>query len=76
MPDHAQPKRLAGLAALAAGVTLFVSSLLGIASMDTSLSAAAPQPPAVTQELRVVEPLDERDGSDCPGERPGHVRDL
>jgi hypothetical protein len=73
--DQANTKRLAGLAALAAGVALFVSSLLGIASMDTSLSAAAPQPP-VTQELRVVERLDERDGSGCPGERAGHVRDL
>jgi hypothetical protein len=45
VPTTRQPKRLAGLAALAAGVTLFVSSLLGIASMDTSLSAAAPQAP-------------------------------
>jgi len=74
--DHAQPKRLAGLAALAAGVGLFVSSLVGIAGMDSSLSAATPPSPAVTEELRVVEPLGQRGGSDCPGERPRHVREL
>ncbi len=73
--DHANTKRLGGLAALAAGVSLFVSSLAGIAGVGQTLSAATPPAPPA-QELRVVQPLEQRDGSDCPGERARHVRAL
>jgi hypothetical protein len=71
---HARRKRIAELTGLAAGLTLFVTSLGGIASVDRTLSAAAPVPPPALEQSRVVEPFDA--GSDCPREHRRDARDV
>ena len=59
--------RLTALATLAASAVLFVSALLGIASIDPSADAASPAPTPVLQGISLDE---KRDGShdrrDCP----------
>ena len=75
--NNARRGRLTAFAGLAASAALFMTALSGIATIDPSADAAAPQPsPAATHSIS-DEARDRggdwRDARDCPWrhERPG-----
>jgi hypothetical protein len=66
--------RIAAFATLVVSAALFVTALVGIASIDTGSSAATPAKPATPASGRIVSLEPERSKDDCPWRNAARAR--